>query len=100
MVRRARAARSAPVPAPAYIRRRLAWFDPLDEAQLARLDAQVAEARVRPQRVVARLGDALKEAHDAALQVQEGGVQDAGAAVGALGDGREHARSALIHQFA
>ena len=41
MVRRARAARSAPVPAPAYIRRRLAWFDPLDEAQLARLDAQV-----------------------------------------------------------
>ena len=41
MVRRARAARSASVPAPAYIRRRLAWFDPLDEAQLARLDAQV-----------------------------------------------------------
>lgn len=41
MVRRARAARSAPVPAPAYIQRRLAWFDPLDEAQLARLDAQV-----------------------------------------------------------
>lgn len=41
MVRRVRAARSAPVPAPAYIRRRLAWFDPLDEEQLARLDAQV-----------------------------------------------------------
>ena len=41
MVRRARAARSAPVPAPAYIRRRLAWFDPLDEEQLVRLDAQV-----------------------------------------------------------
>ena len=41
MVRRARAARSAPVPAPAYIRRQLAWFDPLDEDQLARLDAQV-----------------------------------------------------------
>ena len=41
MVRSARAARNAPVPVPTYIRRRLAWFDPLDEEQLVRLDAQV-----------------------------------------------------------
>ncbi len=41
MARRARAARSAPPPVPAYIRRVLPHFDVLDADQLTRLDAQV-----------------------------------------------------------